>query len=142
MRQIILAQQIQMHTADWTGFKSFEHAVAQTVSCLQQSDGSIRHCVCMCVWGAGCRYSRLRHQEKTLYCLKKLSIKKPPVVWTVEAAVSELTSEPLSSCMPLSLLACLTACLSACLSLFQLSYLSDCLSSISSGDVHRQRAGT
>lgn len=58
-----------------------------------------------------CRYSWLRNKEKMLYCLKKLSIKKPPMVRTEPAAVNELTSEPLSSCMPLSLPACLTDCL-------------------------------
>lgn len=63
-------------------------------------------------------YSRFRNKEKTQYCLKKLSIMKPPMVRTELAAASELTSEPLSSCMPLSLPACLTACLSPRLSLF------------------------
>lgn len=54
---------------------------------------------------------------RMLYYLKKLNIMEPPTVRTELAAVSELTSEPLSSCMPLSLPACLTACLSPRLSL-------------------------
>lgn len=40
-----------------------------------------------------------------------LGTMKPPPVRTEQAAVSELTSEPLSSCMPVGLPACLTDCL-------------------------------
>lgn len=69
------------------------------------------------LWGV-CGYNRVGNKERTLYCLKKLSIRKCPVVQTELAAVSDLTSEPLSSYMPLSLSACLTACLSTHLSLF------------------------
>lgn len=36
---------------------------------------------------------------------------KPPPVRAEQTAVSELTSEPLSSCMPVGLPACLTDCL-------------------------------
>lgn len=39
------------------------------------------------------------------------STMKPPPVRTEQTAVSELTSEPLSSCMPVGLPACLTDCL-------------------------------
>lgn len=78
-----------------------------------------------------CRYSGLRNKEKMLYRLKKLSIKKPPMVRTEPAAVSELTSEPLSLCMPLSLPACLSdwllVCFAACLSFSSTVCLTVCV---------------
>lgn len=58
--------------------------------------------------------SRLGNKEKSLYCWKESSTKTPPVVWTELAAISGLTSDPLSSRVPRSLPACLTTC-STCL---------------------------
>lgn len=96
----------QMHTADWIASKALNFETVCQNRVVRLWNGLT--VVCFVVGGE--QIQQIENKEKTLY--EEAEQKKPCVVRIELAAVSDLTSEPLSSCMPLSLPACLTACLS------------------------------